>query len=60
MTFDFNSDTELMAPEPPEAPEFNWESDGDSIRMKVIEKRKVIKGKDEKEIEVKVETEENK
>jgi hypothetical protein len=60
MTFDFNSDPELNAPEPPEAPEFNWKSDGDSIRMKVIEKRKEIKGKDGKEIEVKVETEENK
>lgn len=60
MTFDFNGDPELLVPEPPEAPEFNWESDGDSIRMKVIEKRKVIKGKDGKEIEVKVEIEENK
>jgi hypothetical protein len=60
MTFDFNDDYELMAPEPPEAPEFNWESDGDSIHLKVIEKRKVIKGKEGKEIEVKVETEENK
>lgn len=60
MTFDFNGDPELLVPEPPEAPEFNWESDGDSIRMKVIEKRKVLKGKDGKEIEVKVETEENK
>lgn len=58
MTFDFNSDPELInAPEPPE---FNWKSDDDSIRMKVIEKRKVIKGKDGKEIEIKVETEENK
>jgi len=60
MTFNFNGDSELFAPEPPEAPEFNWESEGDSIRMKVIENRKVIKGKDGKEIEVKVETEENK
>lgn len=60
MTFDFNGDPELLVPEPPEAPELNWESDGDSIRMKVIEKRKVLKGKDGKEIEVKVETEENK
>ena len=60
MTFDFNSDPELMVPEPPEAPEFNWKSDVDSIRMKVVEKRKVINGKDGKEIDVKVETEENK
>ena len=60
MTFDFNSDSELLAPEPPEVPEFNWESDEDSLRTKIIEKKKVIKGKDGKEIEVKVETEENK
>lgn len=44
----------------PEAPDFNWESDGDSLRIKIIEKKKVIKGKDGKEIEVKVETEDNK
>ena len=60
MTFDFNVDHDFMAPEAPEAPEFNWESDGDSLRMKIIERKKVIKGKDGKEIEVKVETEENK
>ena len=60
MTFDFNIDHDLMVPEAPEAPEFNWESEGDSIRTKIIEKRKVINGKNEKEIEIKVETEENK
>lgn len=60
MTFDFNIDHDLMAPEAPEAPEFIWESEGDSIRSKIIEKRKVINGKNEKEIEIKVETEENK
>ncbi len=60
MIFDFNGDPELIAPEPPEAPEFNWKSDGDSIHMKIIGKRKMIKGKDGKEIVVKVETEENK
>ena len=60
-TFNFRFDNdELMAPEAPDAPEFNWESEGDSLRMKIIEKKKVIKGKDGKEIEVKVETEENK
>jgi len=60
-TFNFRFDNdELMAPEAPEAPEFNWESVGDSLRMKIIEKKKVIKGKDGKEIEIKVETEENK
>lgn len=58
--FNFNSDSELMIPEPPDAPEFNWESEGDSIRMKIIEKRKVIKGNNGKEIEINVETEENK
>jgi len=57
MTFDFNANHDFIAPE---APEFNWESEGDSIRMKIIEKRKVIKGKNGKEIEIKVETEENK
>jgi hypothetical protein len=60
MMFNFNGDSELMVPEAPEAPEFNWESEGDSIRMKIIEKRKVIKGKNGKEIEINVETEENK
>lgn len=58
--FNFNSDSEFRIPEAPEAPEFNWESEGDSIRMKIIEKRKVIKGKNGKEIEINVETEENK
>jgi hypothetical protein len=50
-------DAELMAPE---FREFNLKSDGDSIRMKILEKKKVIKGKDGKEIEVNVETKENK
>jgi len=58
--FNFSSDSEFGIPEPPDAPEFNWESEGDSIRMKIIEKRKVIKGQNGKEIEIKVETEENK
>ena len=57
-SFNINfDDTELMAPE---FREFNLKSDGDSIRMKVLEKKKVIKGKDGKEIEVNVETKENK
>lgn len=59
-TFNFKFDDELMVPEAPDTPEFNWKSDGDSIHMKIIERKKVIKGKDGKEIEVKVETEENK
>ncbi len=60
MTFDFNEDQELIAPEPPRVPEFKLKSDGDSIHMKIIEKKKVIKGKDGKEIEVKKETDDNK
>jgi len=60
MSLGFNVDPDLMKPEAPDAPEFNWESEGDSIRMKIIEKQKVIKGKNGKEFEVKVETEENK
>jgi hypothetical protein len=51
--FQFNH--RLMAPG---MPEFNWESDGDSLHVKMIEKS--LKGKEGKEIEVKVETEENK
>jgi hypothetical protein len=41
-------------------PEFNWKSDADTLHVKMVEKKKVIKGKKGKEIEVKVETEENK
>lgn len=59
-SFNFHFDDELMPPEAPDAPEFNWESDGDSLRMKIMETRKVVKGKNGKEIEVKIETEENK
>jgi len=55
--FNFQFDHQLMAPG---MPELNWESDGDSLHMKIIEKKKVIKGKDGKEIEVKIEKEENK
>ncbi len=53
----FRFDDEMMAPE---APEFNWESDCDSTHMKIIEKKKIIKGKDGKEIDMKIETEGNK
>ena len=46
-SFNINFDgTELMAPE---FREFNLKSDGDSIRMKILERKKVIKGKDGKE-----------
>jgi len=55
--FNFQFDDRLMAPE---MPEFNWNPDGDSLRVKIIEKKKILKGKSGKEIEVKVETEENK
>jgi hypothetical protein len=51
----FRLDHQMM---PPGMPEFKWESDGDSLRVKMIEKS--LKGKDGKEIDVKVETEENK
>lgn len=56
-TFNFQFDDELMAPE---APEFNWKPDGDSLRMQITRKKEIIKGKDGKEIEIKVEAEENK
>jgi len=59
-TFNFRIDDDLMMPEPPDVPEFYWKSDKDSLNMKVIEKKKIINGKDGKEIEVKVEKEENK
>jgi hypothetical protein len=55
--FNFQFDHQLMAPE---MPEFNWKSDSDSLHVKIIEKKKVLKAKDGKEIEVKVEKEENK
>jgi len=58
MRFNINvDDAELMTPE---FNEFNWKSDGDSIRLNITEKKKVIKGKDGKEIEVNVDTKENK
>jgi hypothetical protein len=57
LNFDFEFNDELTAPE---APGFNWKSERDSLRMKIIEKKKVIKGKDGREVEVKVETQENK
>jgi len=47
----------LMAPEAPDAPEMIWESKDDSVKTKIIERKKIIKGKEGKEIEVKVETE---
>jgi len=55
--FNFQFDHQMM---PPGIPEFNWKSDADTLHVKMIEKRKMIKGKKGKEIEVKVETEENK
>jgi hypothetical protein len=57
--FDFQFDgDDFMAPEPPEAPEmpdFDLHSDNDSLKMRIIEKKKVVDGKNGKEIEVKVE-----
>lgn len=58
--FNFRFDDELMAPEAPEAPDFRWESADDSIHVKIIEKKEIIKDKDGKEIDVKVKREENK
>lgn len=40
MTFDFNGDQELIAPEPPRAPDFKLKSDVDSIRMKILKREK--------------------
>lgn len=58
--FKFNFNPELMAPEGIDAPEFRWESDDDSTHVRIIEHKKIIDGKDGKEVEVKVETKENK
>jgi len=40
MTFDLNRDQELIAPEPPRAPDFKLKSDVDSIRMKILKREK--------------------
>lgn len=60
-TFDFQFDGgDFMAPEPPEAPDMSdldFHSEGDSLKMNVAEKKKIINGKNGKEIEVKVESE---
>ena len=63
--FKFNFDPELMAPEAPDAPfppvpEMEWQSDDDSTHVRIIEHKKVIDGKDGKEVEVKIEKKENK
>lgn len=50
-------DQNFMAPDAPDAPEMIWESKDDSVKTKIIERKKIINGKDGKEIEVKVETE---
>lgn len=58
--FQFDSDNFMapMAPDAPEISDFNIESD--SLKMKIIEKKKIIDGKNGKEIEVKVESQKNK
>jgi len=57
--FDFQFDgDDFMVPEPPEAhemPDFDFHSIDDSLKMKIIEKKKIINGKNGKEIEVEVE-----
>jgi len=60
-TFDFQFDGgDFMAPEPPEAPDMsdlNFHSESDSLKMNVIEKKKIVDGKNGKEFEIKVESE---
>ena len=56
-TFNYRFDHQMM---PPGMPEFNWKSDGDSLQVKIIEKKKVIKAKNGKEKELKIDKEENK
>jgi hypothetical protein len=60
MTFDFNIDDQLMPPNPPEAPEIIREFKNGESQMKIIRKEKKLEGKNGKEIEVEVETKENK
>lgn len=60
MTFDFNIDDQLMPPKPPEAPEIIREFKNGESQMKIIRKEKKLEGKNGKEIEVEVETKENK
>ncbi len=60
LTFNFPAADELMAPEPPEAPAFNWESDGDSLQMRINGNEENVKGEKVKKIVVEVESEENK
>ena len=56
MTFDFEFDNESGAPEAPEAPVF----DGEHQKMKIMEKEIKVDGKKGKEIQVEVESKENK
>ncbi len=59
-SFDFKFEgDDLMAPMPPDAPEvtdFDLSTRDDSLKMKVIERGKIIKGKNGKEFEVKIES----
>jgi hypothetical protein len=57
MTFDFNFDNELMAPD---APELIRHIESGNQNMKIMEKEININGKKGKEIKVEVESQENK
>jgi hypothetical protein len=57
MSFDFNFDDDLMAPE---TPEHIREFDHDNQNMKITEKEIKVDGKNGKQIKVEVQSEENK
>lgn len=60
MSFDFKFDDELMPPPPPEAPEIIREFNNGEPKIKIIRKEKKMEEKNGKEIEVEVESKENK
>ncbi len=56
MSFEFNDGNEVVAPEMPEMPDM----EGDIQHIKMIEKKTKVDGNDRKQVDVKVETEQNK